>query len=497
MATDRTSIRYSNYDGLLNSNTSDFLMKNNELVALKNVWTYKLGKLEKVPGYKKASTSQVIDGESTNYLHWYFATSDKVNYLLATSNEGSDLTLKYIAPNAPTPITSWTTISGISSSWDSYSDSYPDMENYLGKAFIVGHKTGDTYLPNAVIEGHTFSTSDLDISGMPQGKFIVRYRDLLYVIHARTGGETYPSRAYYSDEPKGGNIGWTGITNNYVEFGYDDGDEITGAVESLDRLIIFKERSMWKYDESERRKIADVGCDSYRSICKVGGVLYWFNRYGFWKWEGGEPELISSKAQSYIDAIDQNKLGDVVAEKYHGFEYRAFIGSVTVNDYTYNNAWFCFDVRKNTCYIRCTFNDVKSTAEFKTDSKIRTYFGDDNGYVYNFSNKIDKIYADDGNEIDSFFITKAYDHGFPEDVKYTNHLTTFSKYGENLKCAVDVNKNDKFNNANIKKIDKNISYADIASSGNRYRYKFYEKSSNKSWEFEGFVVSTEIKEREI
>jgi hypothetical protein len=80
------------------------------------------------------------------------------------------------------------------------------MVNYLGKTFIVGHKSSTTFLPNATINGTTFSVADSDITDMPQGKFIVRYRDLLYVLYAKTGGTTYPSRVYYCDEPTAGAI---------------------------------------------------------------------------------------------------------------------------------------------------------------------------------------------------------------------------------------------------------------------------------------------------
>jgi hypothetical protein len=496
MATERTTIRYTNFDGLINSNTSDFLMKDSEVVAAKNVWTYQLGKLEKVPGYELAASNQIVSGEGSNFLHWYFDTATRTDYLLSTSTEGSDLTMQYIAPNADTPVTTWTVIDGISTSWDTYADSLPDMENYLGKAFITGYKSGTTFLPNATVSGTTFSTTDSDITDMPQGKFIVRYRDLLYVLHAKTGGDVYPSRAYYSDEPTAGAIGWTNLATNFIEFGYDDGDEITGAVETLDRLIVFKQRSMWKYDETEIKKIADYGCDSYRSIVKVNNILYWFNRYGFWRWRGAQPELISAKVQNYIDAIDQTALSDVVATEFNGFEYRAFIGDITIDDVIYNNAWFCWDTRKENCYIRCTFDDVKSTSLFKVDSKVRSYFANDDGYVFRFGHKVDNIYSDNGNEIDSFFVTQAYDHGAPEDTKYTNHMTVFANNAQNLKCAVDINKNKSFNNANIVHFDKHIGHADLISTGNRYRYKFYEKSGNKSWEFEGFTISTDIKEHE-
>jgi len=490
------SQHYTNFDGLINSSTSDFLMKDSEILAGKNIYVYSLGKIEKVPGYNKAATNQVIASNDVNYLHWYFDTTARTDYLLATSTEGSDLTLEYIAPKAGTPVTTWTTIGSIGTSWDTYAGAQPDMENYLGKTFIVGYKSGTTFLPNATVEGSTFATNDTDITDMPQGKFIVRYRDLLYVLHAKTGGVVYPSRAYYSDEPTAEAIGWTNTATNFIAFGYDDGDEITGATEALDRLIVFKSKSMWKYDESERKKIADVGCDSYRSIAKIDDMLYFFNRYGFWRWNGAAPELISAKIQPYIDAIDQSKLGEVVASSYNGSEYRAFIGDVTVDDINYNNAWFCWDTRREVCYIRCTYHEVKSVANFKIDDKRRTYFGDNNGYVYKFAHKIDEVYGDDDNEIDSFFVTRSLDFGVPSETKFSNHITAYTKYAQGMKCVAEVDNSGTFDKSVALNMTNNISYSDFSASGNLFKYKFYEKSKSKSFEFSGFTLETSLKSKQ-
>lgn len=72
----RTPIRYTNYDGLLNVGASDFLLLDNELTACKNCWVYKLGKLQKVPGYSLATGSaQVVNAKDVSYLHHYFDTS--------------------------------------------------------------------------------------------------------------------------------------------------------------------------------------------------------------------------------------------------------------------------------------------------------------------------------------------------------------------------------------------------------------------------------------
>lgn len=487
-------LRYTNWSGLLNDGVNDFLMQDSELSASKNVWSYKIGRLEKVPGYTKTSSSQVIDNQSVRFLHWHYNVSNTTDYFYAVSDTGSDLTVKYIAPGAATPVTSWTALTGISTTLNTYATSKLDMESYLGKTFVVGHKTGSTFVPNFTISGVTFNASDSDITSMPQGKYIVRYRDLLYVLNVRTSATNYPSRAYYSDEPTDDEIGWTGLLTNFVEFGYDDGDEITGAAVALDRLIVFKHRSMWRYDESERKQIDEIGCDSYQSIATVNNVLYWFNRYGFWRWAGGQPELISERAKRYIDAIDQTKLDEVVATTYGGFEYRAFIGTVVVDGITYTNAWFCWDTRREKCYIRCTYHPGKSAGNFVVADKRRACFGDNDGYVYTLAEKVDNVYSDDGQDIDSFFITRRMDYGIPENVKMTNGVMLYTKHGQGLKVVIEADDRSVFGDSTGRTIRKDIDDIEISASGHRFRYKFMEKSTNKSWEFDGFMLNTDIKE---
>jgi len=405
--------------------------------------------------------------------------------MLAVSNNGANLTIRRRTTNL------WGSFGDLAW-WDNYAGSIVDIENYLGKAFIVGYKSGTNFLPNALVDGITFKSwnEDSSLVSMPEGKFIIRYRDLLYVLHAKTGGTVYPTRAYYCDEPVAGAITWNNLTTTFVEFGYDDGDVITGGVEALDKLIVFKNDSMWSYDESQVQQIADIGCDSHRSIKKINKIIYWYNRDGFWRWRGGQPELISAKAQPFIDAMDQTTLTNVIATPYNGFEYRAFIGTVTVEGITYTNTWFCWDTRREKCYIRCTAHPAKSCCIYSEDGKRRAYFGDNDGYVYRFATKVDEVYDDNGSEIDSFFITKNLDYGVPESKKIVNRMTTFTKHAAGMKVAVDVDSRGEFSEINTKMIKRNTDDLDFVAGGNRYRYKFFQKGKGKSWQVEGFVIST-------
>lgn len=496
-----TTIRFTDFDGLLNMGVSDFSKTRNELSACKNVYVYKLGKLEKVPGYSIAgANSQVINDKSVSFLHWYYRPSTNFNYLIASSDSGTALTLKYIAPNlTPSAITTWTTLAGISTLLDGYATAIPSMINYLDKVFIVGYKSGTTYLPNATITGTTYATSDgTNLTNMPQGKYIVRYRDLLYVLNAYSGSTAYPSRAYYNDEITTGAITWTPATK-FVVFGYDDGDEITGGIDAFDRLLVFKHYTMFKYDESQVIEIPGIGCDSFRSIKKIGAVPYWYNRKGFYRYNGGDaPQLISRKVQPFIDAMDQNNPQNVIAGEYE-FEYRAYLGdSLTVEGITYTNVWYCFNTLTEKCYIRCTYNKGKSCSSFVNTGKKRLYFGDDDGCVYLFNTKIDNVYADayystdvPGQEIDSFFITRNIDYSYPELLKQTNQITVFSKNCQGMKVAIDVDDSDKFQEKGTQVLKRNIDILNVNTEGYRYKFKFYEKSKNKSWELEGFCLNTQ------
>lgn len=482
-------IKYLEFSGLLNLGVTDFSKPTNELSAMKNCYEYKIGKLEKVPGYELAVDSQVIDTKDVNYLHHYYDTANRKNYLLATSDEGSDLTLEYREEG------NFATIGSIGASWDAYATALPHMANYLSRTFIVGYKSGTTFLPNATINATTFATSDgTNLTDMAQGKYIIEYRDLLYVLHAKTGGTIYPSRAYYSGEPTAGAITWTPSTD-FIEFGQDDGDQITGGVEALDRLIVFKQYSMWKWDEVEKRRIAGVGCDSYRSIIKVFDIPYWFNQQGIWRWGGDKPQLISSKVQPFIDAIDQEKLGEVIGVQ-HEYEYRCFIGDVTVEGTTYNNTWICFDTRREKVYIRCTYDEVKSAATYVESGIKRAYFGNDDGYVMKFATKVDEVYADNDNEIDSFFVTNNLDFDAPDIRKENSHMTVYTKNAQGLNMMVDPDNKDLFEEGRGQILNNNVEGLNTNASGYRFRFKFTENSTIRGWQFEGFIVETNIKEEE-
>jgi len=126
----RTPIRYTNFDGLLNNGVSDFLLQDNELTACKNVWMYKIGKLEKVPGYtKSASNTAFLASQPLGFLHYYYDTDNAVHYMLGGGYNGTQTVLKHRTTAGWSTIDTFWTTGGLANL---------SAQIYLGKAFIVG-----------------------------------------------------------------------------------------------------------------------------------------------------------------------------------------------------------------------------------------------------------------------------------------------------------------------------------------------------------------------
>lgn len=477
---------------MVNMGVGDFWKPTNELSAAKNVYEDRIWILKRVPWYEKATTDRVNDATSNvNFLHRYYRPSTTTNYLIAGSASWSDYALQYKTTWDWTALT-WATYTG-------RADAELSAVNYIDKTFVVWYDSVDNeYLAPATIEWTTYTTSswtDADLTNMPSWKYIVRYRDLLYVLNAKVSTTVYKSRAYFCNEPVALAISnWT-VATDFIEFGQDDWDEITWGAECADRLVVFTQNSMWTYDEENKKKIADVWCDSYKSIQNINGVLYWANKNWIWRWDGGLPQLISGKVQPLINAIDQSTLSKMVWVT-HWFEYRLFIGTVAVDWITYTNCWVVFDVRREKFYIRCTFNDCKSACKYIESSKERIYFWSSTWYVYKKATPIDWVNADDGNEIDYFFHTNDLDFWAAHVVKISPSLYIFTKNAASMKYIVDWNNYWEFSSIRWQIWTNRIYRRNSDVSWYRLKFKFYWKDKNDPFEFEWFIVDVESKENQ-
>lgn len=473
------------FNWLLNVGAWDFLKPTNELASCKNVQEDEVWILKKVPWYTKATAWQVASTSgNVTYLSQYYQPSTNTLRMLAGVVSWSNLVLNYRTTAW------WSNLTTLTWDWAKLISSV----NYLDRTFIAGWAiSSSSFITPATVLWTTYATTDwTNLTSMPMGRYLVKHNDLLYVLYAYESGTLYPSRAYFCWNPTAWAITWTPATD-FLEFGQDDWDEITGWASSNNKLVVFKQNSMWTWDESNKRQVADIGCDSHRSIQQVNWILYWFNRLWIWRWDWGIPQLISQKVQKFIDWINVSSFTDVIATK-DWLEYRLFIWDVTVNGYTYTNTWIVFDARREKFYIRCTYHPVKSVCEYTEAMNRRSYFGGNSWYVYKQSKYVDNIFADDWNEIDWFFETNALDFTIPHIIKHVPHVHIYTKNNAWMVCAIDADKKWTFDAWRFQINNSNVSSNDIDVSAYRYWFKFLWKDASKPFEFEGFVVETNEKE---
>jgi len=427
---------YLNFLEGMDAQISPFLMSDNKLKILDNcLISQKLGAIVKRLGSIKVGTT-LQDTKSITGLH-HFHQSASVQKILATINNsgGTNLTLKY--NNAGT----WTDIS-ISTAWDEYEDAKVEFEDFLGHCFMVGYDaTNGVFLPVATLTGTTFSTS-ANLTNAPQGKFIIRYRDRLYVLNCYYGSAAYPYRVRISSAVSAGALGDWDYTGNYIDV--DFSEEITGAGENWDKLMIFTQYCAYMYDQVNQKKIWDVGCSAHRTIKNLGAKMIWANSYGVWLSNGGgAPENIGGRIVDFIKAATPaNMFAEVIDEEYH-----LYVGAVKVDGVTYTNCKVVIDFATATWRIEEHYNTMTAFARYNDSGIERLYMGTSNGRVLAQSKYTDASPAYDDHYIDTnnpgqpihaWWVTKPYDLGAPHKEKILTKLIAYAEKAGALKLFAKV-----------------------------------------------------------
>jgi len=175
---------------------------------------------------------------------------------------------------------------------------------------------------------------NLDIGNMPVGKYVIEFQDRIYT----AGVSSNPDRLYFSAVPVGGTISWTS-GNGYIDIEPEEGaGSITGLAKVPDYVLIFKERSVkrWDYSSTFPESLVDIGCPSQEGIVMTKQSVFYFNRRGIYETTGGYPRKVSSRIQDIIDAIPSTYYASVSGWG-DGESVFFSIGDITLEGQTYSN----------------------------------------------------------------------------------------------------------------------------------------------------------------
>lgn len=213
---------------------------------------------------------------------------------------------------------------------------------FLGALLAVNGADGERSYDNAggwITTGGPFDLGDFP--GSNSCDIVEEFLDRVYA----AGDDSNPDRLHFSSISNGTAIVWEG---DYIDVEPEDGGgRITALAKVPGYLLIFKERSMKRFNSQSAfpESLVDIGTPSQECVCTAGGLAAFFSsshegERGFFITNGGRPVPISHDStrpiKKWVDAIPTASEANIAA--YATDRYFAWsVGDLTVDGVEYKN----------------------------------------------------------------------------------------------------------------------------------------------------------------
>ena len=405
-----------NFQGV-NSKVSNFLKPVEELKSAQNIDLSEIGTVKKAKGYTKVGDT-LESGKNILGLFDYQQVGGTTRQLAVVNNSGDTASgLEY--NNGGT----WTSISGANALT---ADSQMEFAYFAMIDYVLMVNDDDA---TASLTGLTYSTST-NVTNAPKGKDIVLFKNQFYII----GRSTKRATVYYSDLPASDDsIAWDN-TNNY--FHIPSSEPLTACAVNGDQLLIFTDSSLWRCSAEGiglERVHGAPGTHSPKQVFTVGRFTFYFNRTGFYAYDGVGSQRISNKIEDYVSDIDQTKLANVCGAPLGTHAYW-FVDDLSTK--SINQAGLDYDIVGNTWAPLGYGVTPKVVAPFIVSGAQKLYMGADDGNVY-------ELFEDDNfNEgaINGRLRTNDFGMGYPEYQKTIKAMYLIAKKQTGTTLTVKVSK---------------------------------------------------------
>lgn len=232
-----------------------------------------------------------------------------------------------------------------------------------------------------------------DLANLPSSNKVnlcIEFLDRVYVAGDTAAGT--PSRLYYSSVPSAGAVSWTS-GNGYVDIEAEDvGGPITALGKVPGYILIFKERSMhrWNFSSAFPESLVQIGTPSQESVVMGGGLCAFYSNSnesakGFYITNGDRPICISQDnnrpIKKWVDAIASATEANIAGwATDRGFAWS--VGDITVDGETFSNVVLKYNRLLNQWSMRTYPSEFKVFANYLVSSVNTTVGGDDNGTIY-------------------------------------------------------------------------------------------------------------------
>jgi hypothetical protein len=351
-------VSHKQFGGGLNSTSGPLNLQDNEASDLQNVDFNKFGSVLKRNGYTALNTSAITSTPDIDGLHWYEAdlSGTKTRELI---NQAGDKVYKMDDLDG-----TWDDITG---SLTITAGSHASYENWLNSVWIT-NGTDPPYKWDGTGNAEQMTVP----TGLTDAKYVAQFNNYLFLANVVVSGTVHESRFYWSTIKDGDT--WT--ATDFIDVSKDDGQEITGMIVLGDRLVIFKERSIYNVFFTGDNDIpfvlpnggksnSSVGCIAPFSIQEIENGLVFLSHDGFYFYDGNNSLKLSDRITTtllgYNTTLFNNARSLVQPEN----------DVVVVWDW-FNNAW--------SLYIGMAPSAM--TTVYVGGKEERPYWGDYAGFVY-------------------------------------------------------------------------------------------------------------------
>jgi len=321
------------------------------------------------------------------------------------------------------------------------------------------------------------------LDNMPQtSKYAIEFKDRVYV----AGRTDYPDRVDISGiaSSTARTVSWTS-GNKFILFEQEDGGGgITGLAKVPSYVLVFKKRTLKRYDGSSAypEDMINQGAPSQEAIVISKGLCWWVNENGAWVTQGGEPQKISTfMVDRIIKSCSAENLVNVSSGTDEEHIFWSF-PSVTIDGETYTNVVLKYNIAQNTWDARQYPTHHRVYAKYvDSDENVFTVFGDDDGFV----KKLDVGYTDSGKAIPYTLETQDMDFGLRMFQKEINRMAVIT---ENVSKGSLLwrNRHQSEDWQPVGKISEEVQEFKCKLKGNYFNFKVSESVSTGQATIHGF-----------
>jgi len=360
-------VSFKGFGGGLNSTAGSLSVAPNEWSDLQNVDFDRFGSILKRNGYTALNTSAFNTSARWTGLKWFELAAGT----------------RFIVGTAGNKIAKMDDLDG---TWD-------DITGALTN-------TADNQTDFAIFRDNLLGTNGVDVpwkwtgsgnasamtvpTGVTTAKAIEVFQSYTMIAHVTLSGVKHRSRIYWSALDEIGT--WDAADFNDVS--RDDGQTIIAIKALADRLVIFKERSIYlafftgdpDIPFTFQKSSSTVGCIAQFSIQESQGGLIFLSSDGLYFFDGNNSDKVTDRISSTLQTYNTTQFAQ--ASSLYQHSKNRYLLALPGGGASTSNRVIAWDTFNNALSIYVGMAPSAMTMIFKDGIEERPYWGDYSGFVY-------------------------------------------------------------------------------------------------------------------